>query len=785
MIATVLVAGGVSTWLFLRNRGSSSSTAAGTKMSASQLVLPKTETETLSKDAEALLEIYDKVEAGFLTNGLDMPAIKAQQPWFHGVDDAGDTPWPRKYSQLPNPLPEHAVRILVVPISDSPMMANMAASITRDLLGLFPPTAKVFSNSRTHYHCTVFHTSHPADPRPNALLPDGGVTDPSSEAWERRASNPAELRREREAMQKVVEGCEPPVLRLDRVVMASSGTLLLTWVDLTDNMKILRTKLRAAFPVRNSDRAATGMSDPSVITIDLSDGDEQLGSDAVSPKRPGREAGAEETASRGQNGAGGLSSATAAPAATEDDQATTCTICFDEIGEQGPHRAACLRAKKSDLVDLFNMPKVQPTDAARTQELEQQELEQQLEAERRETQKLKREMEELRKAQKTANKQSKKRGPDGIVAPKETWPRSYATRPEAQVAAPPRTVPSPWAQPPYPGPSLPWAQPPLPVPPPLPGPPLPPAWAHHQVPSLPQRATGATSTSYGPYGPPDQNGPNNQQSFNSQGVQAVRAVHQGSGNRWGVQHPVGGPQNPHTAPHRSEQPAGGTRVPQDLHRALHRSENPVGGTQGPHNSHGPRLAEQDGSRHTEREGSRHTEREGSRHTEHEGSRHTEREGSRHTEREGSRHAQHEGPRQAPHEGPRHAEQHNQFFALRQSFAPPIGTNPQGPRCFDLDLDEGFMLVPEEGAAPSINKRSLLYPTSGDQPPMAPPPDHSLAHRTIGQCWPYGVPALTEHPSLSTINRHQQQRRGGPHTPDNRGGTQKPPPPPCRTTLFDF
>ncbi len=49
-----------------------------------------------------------------------------------------------------------------------------------------PPAAvQIFSNARTQYHCTVFHTSHPSDPRPDPFSPQGGLASPPALPHER------------------------------------------------------------------------------------------------------------------------------------------------------------------------------------------------------------------------------------------------------------------------------------------------------------------------------------------------------------------------------------------------------------------------------------------------------------------------------------------------------------------------------------------------------------------------------------------------------------------------
>ncbi|MEW5306396.1 MAG: hypothetical protein WDW36_008863 [Sanguina aurantia] len=109
----------------------------------------------------------------FAQDGLDPQALLNLEPWFYTSPDG--TRQPRRYSNFTFPLPPASVRLLVIPLSDSPEMATAGASITDSILELLPAGCQVYVNAGTQYHCTVFHTSHPMDPRPDATLADGGV----------------------------------------------------------------------------------------------------------------------------------------------------------------------------------------------------------------------------------------------------------------------------------------------------------------------------------------------------------------------------------------------------------------------------------------------------------------------------------------------------------------------------------------------------------------------------------------------------------------------------------
>eukprot|EP00955_Chlamydomonas_euryale_P066692 359619-Chlamydomonas_euryale.AAC.8 len=84
---------------------------------------------------------------------------------------------------------------------------------------------QVFCNARSNYHVTVFHTSHPTDQRPSPRAPGGGVAAGGAPS---RAPTAAELAEEADVVAACVARVASPRLVLDRVVMAASGTLLLT-----------------------------------------------------------------------------------------------------------------------------------------------------------------------------------------------------------------------------------------------------------------------------------------------------------------------------------------------------------------------------------------------------------------------------------------------------------------------------------------------------------------------------------------------------------------------------
>jgi hypothetical protein len=64
----------------------------------------------------------------------------------------------------------------------------------------------------------------------------------------RREMSAAELRQEMATARRVLASSPSPHLQLDRVLMANSGTLLITWLDTSGWLRHLRQQLHRAFP---------------------------------------------------------------------------------------------------------------------------------------------------------------------------------------------------------------------------------------------------------------------------------------------------------------------------------------------------------------------------------------------------------------------------------------------------------------------------------------------------------------------------------------------------------
>jgi hypothetical protein len=112
--------------------------------------------------------------------------------------------------------------------------------------------AQVYVNSRCNLHCTLFHFSHPADPRPDASKPGGGLCEqqPSSAPppHERPGPTTAVVAHEQAAAGAIAASTTCFQLVVERVLLARSGVLLLCWRDISGGVAALRARLRAAFP---------------------------------------------------------------------------------------------------------------------------------------------------------------------------------------------------------------------------------------------------------------------------------------------------------------------------------------------------------------------------------------------------------------------------------------------------------------------------------------------------------------------------------------------------------
>jgi hypothetical protein len=213
--------------------------------------------------------IYQKMANEFFDSGLNVDAIEVLLEWFDDGEKHDDgVPRPRLYVEFDNALPHNCCRYLALPLGSLEHQLEVAGSqFTNEVCGLLHPNAKVrrastpvpsrgvltfvamqlFRNTPGIYHITLFHTSDPFDPRPAPLLPDGG-TDATQAAHKRAAPTAADLALELQAMQQLVASSAAPTLVFERVLLATSGTLLMTWVDPQETVQKMRAAIWKRFP---------------------------------------------------------------------------------------------------------------------------------------------------------------------------------------------------------------------------------------------------------------------------------------------------------------------------------------------------------------------------------------------------------------------------------------------------------------------------------------------------------------------------------------------------------
>lgn len=84
---------------------------------------------TCMQSTEQLQASYQASADKFLKQGLNVDIIAGVRGNFNGLLEAAKyhTPWPKLYSQIEDPLPDKAVRILAVPLETAPGLAAAGA----------------------------------------------------------------------------------------------------------------------------------------------------------------------------------------------------------------------------------------------------------------------------------------------------------------------------------------------------------------------------------------------------------------------------------------------------------------------------------------------------------------------------------------------------------------------------------------------------------------------------------------------------------------------------------
>ncbi|KAI8468823.1 MAG: hypothetical protein J3K34DRAFT_295501 [Monoraphidium minutum] len=222
---------------------------------------PLVDAEAKRQDVARMLRVYDGIEAGFASGGLDVGAVAEAGKLFGGVMPPSalpgaplPQPFSLNYSAWAEPLPEGAVRLVVVPVFELDI-AKTVQQVSDAVAALLPPGTQLFANAPGDYHCTLFHLSHLYDPRPDTGTAAGGAAAMRLEPRERPQVTPEAYQREWQHVQRLLAATPPPTLEIDRVVMAPTGTLLLTWTNLDGRVTSFRRAMAREFPGA-SDRQA-------------------------------------------------------------------------------------------------------------------------------------------------------------------------------------------------------------------------------------------------------------------------------------------------------------------------------------------------------------------------------------------------------------------------------------------------------------------------------------------------------------------------------------------------
>lgn len=198
---------------------------------------------------------YDGIENALELKNLSLDAIRGVRKYFGGLrgGEAVKTwgsPWPKEYSQLEppdGPLPFPTVRLLVIPLEDAPKVVSLAAAATREVVKHLP-SGEMFMNQRSSYHVTLFHTSGLWEPVTNPFVA-GGECAPTTPPPQRYRSSDSTLEKEIEVLTSLAAATLPPILKVDRLALADSGTLLLLLTEYGDsNVSRLRERGRQLFP---------------------------------------------------------------------------------------------------------------------------------------------------------------------------------------------------------------------------------------------------------------------------------------------------------------------------------------------------------------------------------------------------------------------------------------------------------------------------------------------------------------------------------------------------------
>ncbi|CAK0787485.1 hypothetical protein CVIRNUC_010705 [Coccomyxa viridis] len=197
------------------------------------------------QELDRMMNIYEKMADSLEERGLDVASIAAVRPHY-SIKESGTCPL--QLTELPEPLPPTASRLAVLPLSHCPIHVAAIAEIVQSIRSLLPPGTDVFCNPPELLHITLFHMSHPHDPRPCPLDGQASERAAGQPAAQRRAPTEAEIHSELALMPHILGGRAISNVKVDRIQMASSGVLLMLSADHDGTITNIRSRFHACAP---------------------------------------------------------------------------------------------------------------------------------------------------------------------------------------------------------------------------------------------------------------------------------------------------------------------------------------------------------------------------------------------------------------------------------------------------------------------------------------------------------------------------------------------------------
>ncbi|KAL0027029.1 hypothetical protein WJX79_011054 [Trebouxia sp. C0005] len=179
--------------------------------------------------SDKLRVVYDEMSAKFLSQGLNVGFIDtARQRYIY----QGSELVPLPYANFPISLGSDIVRMIVIPLAKaSAQLVKAVSALSSDFQQALRSGTELYVNKPERWHITVFHTSNYDDARPNPSKPLAPDLQ-QSESGHRAPPSSDALHQEHQTIQKLVRQNQPINLEVHRILLADSGTLLITATEL-------------------------------------------------------------------------------------------------------------------------------------------------------------------------------------------------------------------------------------------------------------------------------------------------------------------------------------------------------------------------------------------------------------------------------------------------------------------------------------------------------------------------------------------------------------------------